>query len=70
MGEKGIVQLSQMKSWRSERNRSGKIALKKIKPSKLSKRKEKKKLDREISRKRKGIWLSDRRRNRFFSEEV
>lgn len=57
--KKGILQLSQMESWSSERNQSGEIALKKnkTKPSKV----EKKKKDGEISRKRRGIWLSERR---------
>lgn len=41
MGKKGILQLSRMKSWSSERNQSGEIALKKnkTKPSKVEKKK-------------------------------
>lgn len=60
VGKKGILQLSRMKSWSSERNQSGEIALKKnkTKPSKVGKKKKK---DGEISRKRRGIWLSERR---------
>lgn len=41
--KKGILQLSQMESWSSERNQSGEIALKKnkTKPSKVEKKKKK-----------------------------